>query len=51
MGCVAAAGQQDERPAGTAPIEDFEPDVIAGGYESGGVRRRIFPGGGGLGVE
>jgi hypothetical protein len=43
VGRIATAGQKDDRPARTTPIEYFQPNILLNAYESRVVRRRILP--------
>ena len=46
MGGIAEAGEQNDRPAGAAPVEHFESDVFFDGDEEDFVRSGVKrPGG------
>src|SRR5215471_21384782 len=49
--CVPASGQQDHRPAGSAPIEYFQPHVFGDRYKLHGMGGWILPRGGLLAVK
>jgi len=38
MGRIPAPGQKNDRPARTAPIEDFQPNILINAYKSRDVR-------------
>jgi hypothetical protein len=41
--CVCESGEENHRPAGTAPIENLEANVVIGFYEPDLVRRGVAP--------
>jgi hypothetical protein len=46
MGGISRSGEKNNRPAGSAPVEYLQPDVITHGYELYAVFGWIVPSGG-----